>query len=306
MPQLDFKEIPQANLASGEQDTFELFARDFLHLFGYEILSDPDRGNDLGRDLILLERRTGVGGETQIKWLVSCKHKAHSGQSVGLSDEQDISDRVRSHGCTGFVGFYSTLPASSLNRKLEGIKNDSPGFEFQTFDREKIERILLSTGLGQGLAQRYFPTSYGKWSKSNFDIDLALARIGMPQAVKYRLPNEDRELTLDEVMKLYPQGNQYIFNPWLPGNLILCNNILGITKLLERDGLIDPPIDYFEKMTESMNWNIEAMRRHHVEELRQAESGAAASKAKSRGTTEKKRVSKRQTAKRSRKRNRNK
>jgi hypothetical protein len=30
MPQLDFKEIPQANLASGEQDTFELFAREFL------------------------------------------------------------------------------------------------------------------------------------------------------------------------------------------------------------------------------------------------------------------------------------
>lgn len=27
---LDFKEIPQANIASGEQDTFELFARDFI------------------------------------------------------------------------------------------------------------------------------------------------------------------------------------------------------------------------------------------------------------------------------------
>ena len=116
MPQLDFKEIPQANLASGEQDTFELFARDFLDLYGFEVLSGPDRGSDLGRDLIVLERRTGVGGETQVRWLVSCKHKAHSGQSVGLSDEQDISDRLRAHGCNGFIGFYSTLPAASLTQ----------------------------------------------------------------------------------------------------------------------------------------------------------------------------------------------
>ena len=36
MPQLDFKEIPLANLADGEQDTFELFAREFLELFGFK------------------------------------------------------------------------------------------------------------------------------------------------------------------------------------------------------------------------------------------------------------------------------
>ena len=71
MPQLDFKEIPQANLSNGEQDTFEMFAREFLELLGYEILSGPDRGSDLGRDLIVQEIRTGVGGETHIKWLVS-------------------------------------------------------------------------------------------------------------------------------------------------------------------------------------------------------------------------------------------
>lgn len=30
MPILDFKEIPEAHKATGLQDTFELFARDFL------------------------------------------------------------------------------------------------------------------------------------------------------------------------------------------------------------------------------------------------------------------------------------
>ncbi len=74
MPRLDFKEIPQANLASGEQDTFELFARDFLETLGYEIISEPNRGADSGKDLIVLETRIGIGGKSFVKWLVSCKH----------------------------------------------------------------------------------------------------------------------------------------------------------------------------------------------------------------------------------------
>src|SRR5262245_473324 len=113
MPILDFKEIPAPNIATGSQDTFELFARDFLEFIGYRVLIGPDRGSDRGRDLIVLETRGGVGGETLINWLVSCKHKAHSGRSVTLIDEQDISDRVQTHSCDGFLGFYSTLPAAS-------------------------------------------------------------------------------------------------------------------------------------------------------------------------------------------------
>jgi len=41
MPILDFLEIPRADVASGEQDCFELFARDFLSVFGYTIVSGP-------------------------------------------------------------------------------------------------------------------------------------------------------------------------------------------------------------------------------------------------------------------------
>jgi hypothetical protein len=48
MSALDFREIPQANAASGEQDEFELFARDFLAYLGYAIISEPDRGQDGG------------------------------------------------------------------------------------------------------------------------------------------------------------------------------------------------------------------------------------------------------------------
>lgn len=31
---IDFREIPQANKADGKQDSFELFAREFLHAIG--------------------------------------------------------------------------------------------------------------------------------------------------------------------------------------------------------------------------------------------------------------------------------
>lgn len=48
MPVLDFKEIPEAHKATGLQDTFELFSRDFLAFLGYKIISDPDRGLTVG------------------------------------------------------------------------------------------------------------------------------------------------------------------------------------------------------------------------------------------------------------------
>jgi len=140
MPVLDFREIPEANKNSGKQDTFELFARDFLEYLGYSIIHGPDRGADGGKDLIVKEIRKGVGGETKVKWLVSCKHKAHSGSSVGVNDETDIADRVKANSCTGFIGFYSTLPSSGLTKKLEGLKDR---IEYQIYDSEKIEKKFI-------------------------------------------------------------------------------------------------------------------------------------------------------------------
>lgn len=306
MPLLNFKEIAQANLASGEQDTFELFARDVLELLGYRVQSGPDRGADRGRDLIVLETRTGVGGETNVVWLVSCKHKAHSGKSVGLSDEQDISDRVQTHSCAGFIGFYSTIPASSITDKLEGIKKSIPGFDFQIFDGAKVEGLLLSSGPGQAIAQRYFPESYHKWRKENFDIGLALARIGMPQPVSYKLPNEDKILSLEEVMHLHPQGNQYLWDPFMPQNFILCNNILGITKIAGKDGLIDPTTDYFEQRNERIMMELEYMRQERLEAAKKAGADDELSKPKRANSSRKHRDANRQITKGSRKRNRKK
>ncbi|MCE5312327.1 MAG: restriction endonuclease [Nitrospiraceae bacterium] len=164
MPVLDFKEISEAHKGTGLQDTFELFARDFLSFIGYKILSDPDRGADGGIDLLVEERRTGVGGETLVKWLVSCKHKAHSGNSVSPKDDANIRDRVEANGCQGFIGFYSTLASSSLYTNLEGMKGK---FESQIFDREKIEAKLIHSAKGLMIAERYFPQSLEGWKTEN-------------------------------------------------------------------------------------------------------------------------------------------
>ena len=161
---LDFREIPEAHLASGEQDRFEMFARDFLEYLGYRILSSPARGADGGKDLIVEERRVGVGGETLVKWLVSCKHKAHSGESVKPSDDSNIRDRVEANGCRGFIGFYSTLPSSGLSSNISGL---SGLIETQIFDKEKIESKLIGSAKGLELAQRYFPESIKKWQIDN-------------------------------------------------------------------------------------------------------------------------------------------
>ncbi|MGP1677270.1 MAG: restriction endonuclease [Burkholderiales bacterium] len=161
MPVFDFKEIPTA--ASGaSRDQFELFAREFLEFMGFTVLVGPDRGTDAGRDLIVEELRTGVAGETRVKWLVSCKHKAHSGKAVSADDEPDIHDRVRTHGCGCFLAFYSTVPSAGLAAKLNAA---SVPFEVQVFDPEKIERLLLSSSAGTKLAKRFFPISVAAWKK---------------------------------------------------------------------------------------------------------------------------------------------
>ena len=158
---LDYKEIPEANKGTGLQDTFELFARDFLSFLGYRIVQDPDRGSDGKKDMIVDEVIKGVASEYTIRWLVSCKHYAHSGQAVKDSDEINIGERLRQHGCNGFMGVYSTLAATSLSGLLQGQENHI------IFDHEKIESYLLSNLEGHRIAGRYFPVSFKKYQLDN-------------------------------------------------------------------------------------------------------------------------------------------
>lgn len=160
MPIIDFREIPEAYIASGEQDSFEHFARDFFEdVLGFRVLSEPCRGADCGKDILLEELQAGSLSESKIIWLVSCKHKAHSGLSVSPSDEENIVDRMKQFGAQGFIGFYSTLPSSSLNSRLDSFKATN---KIEIFDKERIEKSILNSK-NYVLFKRYFPVSYQTW-----------------------------------------------------------------------------------------------------------------------------------------------
>lgn len=160
---IDFKEIPPANTSTGDQDLFEMFARDFVsEILGFRIISQPNRGADGGKDILAEEIQHGVLSTGTIKWLISCKHFAHSGQSVSEAHEQNITDRLSQHGANGFIGFYSTIASSGLGNRLDSIT----AYQTITFDRMEIERRILSSG-NTALFERYFPISYRNWRRRN-------------------------------------------------------------------------------------------------------------------------------------------
>lgn len=166
---IDFKEIPQAhgNGESGLTDTFELFAEQFFHNLGFKIIKSPSRGADNGKDLIIEETIKGVldESESKILWMVSCKHKAHSGNSVKPDDETNLIEKITSHNCQGFIGFYSTIPSTGLDTIISGLSNR--GIKTKVLNAQKIEESLLKDKTGIKLIERFFPISFGKWSSEN-------------------------------------------------------------------------------------------------------------------------------------------
>jgi hypothetical protein len=162
MAVLDFREIPEAHVGTGVQDTFEQFACEFLELLSMHVIDRASRGADGGKDLVVEDVRLGKLGKSTIRYLVSCKHKVFSGKAVSPSDENDIDDRVKANGCDAFLGMYSTIPTAALDDKLKGL-----GFEYEIFDASRIEKHILHSSEGINLAQRYFPTSISKWTTEN-------------------------------------------------------------------------------------------------------------------------------------------
>jgi len=150
---IDFTEIPE------DGETWELFARDFLQELGFFIESSPDRGPDGGKDLIVTEELKGTLGNYKFRWLVSCKHFAHSRKSVQEKDELNIVERLESFKADGFIGFYSTIPSSGLNDRLNELKEKSRIKDYRVFDQSLIENHLIRVGFSQ-ILMRYLPLSY--------------------------------------------------------------------------------------------------------------------------------------------------
>lgn len=164
---LNFREIKSSK--SGDS-TFEYFARDFLEFLGFTIVEGPHVGPDGGRDLIIEEIRQGRLGQTKIRWLVSCKHFAHtgeSGKSVSSQHESNLENRLNLYTCSSFMGFYSTSVTEGLVKTVKAVIQQKNG-EFHFFTPEDIETELIRTDEGTLIASQYFPISFNEWNTEQF------------------------------------------------------------------------------------------------------------------------------------------
>ncbi|TIF35175.1 hypothetical protein DI029_15655, partial [Legionella pneumophila] len=114
---LDFTE-----LSDNGQD-LELLIRELLFSIGYKVYWSG-RGPDGGRDLVCIEENDSIFLKTSKKWLLQCKHKARSGNSVGIGDLDDIITSCVQHECDGYVLVTSTQPSSAVVSRLEKITSN--------------------------------------------------------------------------------------------------------------------------------------------------------------------------------------
>lgn len=162
---LDFREIrsPNPNHKSGKNmtlgvsnlpDDFELFAQEFFGVVRrMRIFKCVSNGADGGIDLGVEESSGGV----ITRWLVSCKHKAHSNTPVVEDEEKNIIERLAAWECDGFIPFYTTPPSSKVETLIGGVEKF--GKYVERYFKDRIERELLDNPVGAKIAARYFPLS---------------------------------------------------------------------------------------------------------------------------------------------------
>jgi hypothetical protein len=153
---MDFKELP----ADGQ--AFEQLVRELLFSLGLHV-EWSGRGPDGGRDLLCREMLIGQFAPQTRTWLVQCKHKAHSGDSVGINDLDDIVTSCTQHNATGYLLACSTQPSSGVVNRLEGVSNNNSNMLTAIcWDAVMLER-LLSQPRQWAIAQRFMPASCGNW-----------------------------------------------------------------------------------------------------------------------------------------------
>lgn len=152
-PLVDLREIPS------DGDEWEAFSRDFLVALGFAIETPPNRGADGGKDLIVSESLRGKLSRYPLRWMVSCKHKAHSEKAVTEADEPNILERLKSVECDAFIGMYSTVTSSGLAERLRLLREKGDIRDYRIFDAKLIENHLVRLGFST-LVLRYFPLSY--------------------------------------------------------------------------------------------------------------------------------------------------
>lgn len=157
---LDFTELPSDGIK------FEQLIRELFVKRGYETVW-TGVGTDLGRDLIVTEKLVGPLSTKNRKWIVSCKHNAHSKRAVGLKDLGNVAGDCTSIQAEGYLLVCSTYPSSSVVLRLEEITK-SNDIVTKIWDAVEIEK-QLSYPETFSLFKSFFPSSsiYNEWKIYN-------------------------------------------------------------------------------------------------------------------------------------------
>ena len=150
MTMIDFSELPKDGVK------FEQLIRELLVLEGFEV-HWTGVGQDGGRDLVVIEKLKGRLSERDRKWLISCKHNANSGKSLGRDDAGNISEDCKAIGAEGYILVCSTQPTSSLVKRLEEIQQNQ-NILTKFWDSIEIENRLSKPNTFK-LIHTFFPKS---------------------------------------------------------------------------------------------------------------------------------------------------
>ncbi|OGT06351.1 MAG: hypothetical protein A2X78_04025 [Gammaproteobacteria bacterium GWE2_37_16] len=164
---IDFKEVTY--------EDFEACAKAILRNEGMNILTNPNRGADDGVDFFVEEKNP----RCVIKWLVSVKHNAttENEKAVSHNDEKNLRDRIEQHEVHGFMGFYSTVISSGLEKQFQTLKKQ--GKQVYVYDKNEIVKLLLESK-NSAVFEQYFPHSYSVYRQKEKKItnDQSLLPIG--------------------------------------------------------------------------------------------------------------------------------
>lgn len=147
---INFAELPK------DGTDFELLIRDLLQRRGMEVYWSG-KGPDGGKDLICIERTASALKSSMKRWVVQCKHNAHSGNSVGADEIIDIRGVCDANKATGYVLACTTQPSSALISKFDSVESNT-GISITFWDGRKIEHELMKPQ-NWDIAEQYFPQS---------------------------------------------------------------------------------------------------------------------------------------------------
>lgn len=147
---IDFKELATDGVS------FEQLVRELLMRSNFEV-HWTGVGPDGGRDLVITEEAFGQFAAFRRKWLVSCKHKAHSGKAVGLGDIVGLVDACAAIGAEGVLLACSTYPSASVVRRFKELEAEGKLLA-RIWDGIELEK-RLTTAATFALVHLFFPES---------------------------------------------------------------------------------------------------------------------------------------------------